>query len=193
LAVKVFAIYHEKAFFDVWVILEQRGCLKRGEGFAAAGSVPNVAVAAVLVDTIYNIFDGINLVGPHHQEFLLAGHPHHVMADHLAQRALGEEFLGKAIQVGDLLIVNACELVNGQEALVSAEVEMSGVVVGKVPGAGAVADDEELDEAQQGFAVAVAWVVFVINNLLHGSAGLTARALSSICTTGTPLMSRIAS
>ena len=47
---------------------------------------------------------------------------------------------------------------------------MPGVVVGEVVGVGAVADDEELQEAQQRFGVAVAGVVFVVNDLLHGPA-----------------------
>ncbi len=37
-------------------------------------------------------------------------------------------------------------------------------------GIGAVADDEELQEAQQRFAVAIAGIGLVINDLLHGPA-----------------------
>lgn len=44
---------------------------------------------------------------------------------------------------------------------------VAAVVVGEVPGVAAVADDEELQEAKQGFAVAVAGVVLVIDDLLH--------------------------
>jgi hypothetical protein len=48
--------------------------------------------------------------------------------------------------MGDLFVVLAGELVDGQEAFVGIETEVSGVVVGEVPSVGAVADDEQLDE-----------------------------------------------
>ena len=64
----------------------------------------------------------------------------------------------------------AGELVDGQEALVGVEGEVAGVVVGEVAGLGAVADDEELDEAEKRLGVAVAGVVLVFDDLLHGPA-----------------------
>ncbi|SFE02466.1 hypothetical protein SAMN05428977_100513 [Nitrosomonas sp. Nm166] len=170
LPVEVFAVHHEQAFVDVRVVLEQGRCLEGGERFAAAGGVPDVAVAAVLVDAIDNGLDGVDLVGAHHQEFLLTGHQHHVAADHFTQRAFGEEFLGEAVQMGDLVVVFACELVERQKAFVGVEAEVAVVIVGKVPGIAAVADDEQLQETQQGFAITVAGVALVINDLLHGPA-----------------------
>ncbi len=122
------------------------------------------------MDAIYDSFDGIDLVGPHHQEPLLAGHQHHVAADHLPQGTLGRELLGKTIEQSDFLVVFAGELVNRQEALIRVKAEVPCVVVGEVPGIGAVADDEELQEAQQRFAVAIAGIGLVINDLLHGPA-----------------------
>ena len=80
--------------------------------------------------------DGVDLVRPHHQQLLLAGDEHHVAADHLAERALGEEGLGEVVEVGDLLVVLVGELVDGQEALVGVEGEVAGVVVGEVVGVG---------------------------------------------------------
>jgi hypothetical protein len=124
----------------------------------------------MLVDAIDNRLDGIDLIRPHHQQLLLAGDQHHVAADHLAQRAFGEEGVGEAVQMGDLGVVDVRELIERQEALVGVEAEMAAVVVGEVPGVAAVADDEELQEAKQGFAVAVAGVVLVIDDLLHGPA-----------------------
>ena len=124
----------------------------------------------MLVDAIDNRLDGIDLIRPHHQQLLLAGHQHHVAADHLAQRAFGEEGVGEAVQMGDLGVVDVRKLIERQEALVSVEAEMAAVIVGEEPGVAAVADDEELQEAKQGFAVAVAGVVFVIDDLLHGPA-----------------------
>jgi len=170
LPVEVFAVDHEQAFVDVGVVFEQRGRLERGERLARAGGVPDVAVAAVLVDAVHDGLDGIDLVGPHHQELLLAGHQHHVAADHFAERAFGEEFGGEGVELGDLFVVGGGELVDGQKTLVGVEAEVPGVVVGEVPGIRAVADDEELDEGEQRIGVAVAGVVFVIDDLLYGAA-----------------------
>jgi len=44
------------------------------------------------------------------------------------------------------------------------------LLVGEVPGITPIADDEELQEAEQGFAVAIAGIIFVLDNLLHGPA-----------------------
>ncbi len=44
------------------------------------------------------------------------------------------------------------------------------VVVGEIPSVSAVADDEELQEAQQCLAIPIAGVSLVINDLLHGPA-----------------------
>ena len=122
------------------------------------------------MDALHNGFDRINLVRAHHHQLLLAGHQHHVAADHFAQRTLGQEFLGKAVQMGDFLVVFAGKLVERQKALVGIKAEVAAVVVGEVPGIAAVADDEELHEAQQCFGVAVAGIVLVIDDLLHGPA-----------------------
>ncbi len=121
--------------------------------------------------------DGVDLIRPHHQQLLLAGDQHHVAADHLAQGAFGEEGLGKAVEMGDLLVVLGGELVDGQKALVGVEAEMAGVVVGEIPGIASVADDEELHEAQQRLGVAVAGVVLVVDDLLHGPARADAEGL----------------
>ena len=89
----------------------------------------------------------------------------------MPQGAFGEEFFGKAVEQGDFFVVFAGELVDGQEAFISVEAEVARVVVGEIPCVGAVADDKYLQEAQQRFAVAVAGVGFVIDDLLHGAAG----------------------
>jgi len=44
---------------------------------------------------------------------------------------------------------------------------MAGVVVGETIGVVAVADDEELEEAEEGIGVAVAWIVLVLDDFLH--------------------------
>ena len=54
LAVEVLAVHDEQAFIDVRVVLEQGGGLEGGERLAAAGGVPDIAVAAVLVDAVHD-------------------------------------------------------------------------------------------------------------------------------------------
>ena len=66
----------------------------------------------------------------------------------------------------------AANWVDGKEPLVSVEGEMPRVVVGEVPRVRAVADDEELDEAQERLGVSVTRVVLVVDDLLHRSPGL---------------------
>ena len=105
LPVEVLAVHDEEAFLDVGVVLEEGGGLEGGERLAAAGGVPDVAVAAVLVDALHNVLHRIDLIRPHHQQLLLAGNEHHVAADRLAEGAFGEELLGEAVEVGDLLVV----------------------------------------------------------------------------------------
>ena len=129
-----------------------------------------VAVAGVLVNAFHDGLDGMDLVGAHHHQLLLAGYQHHVAADHFAEGAFGEELFGKAVEMGDFFVVFCGELVERKKTLVGVEAEVAAVVVDEVPGIGAVADDEELQEAEQCFNVAVAVVVFVLDNLLHGAA-----------------------
>ena len=100
LPVEVLAVHDKHAFFDVGVVLEQRGGLEGGERLAAAGGVPDVAVAAVLMDAVHDGLDGVDLVRAHHHQLLLAGDQHHVAADHLAQGAFGEGRLPQSCRDG---------------------------------------------------------------------------------------------
>jgi len=170
LPVEVFAVHHKKAFVNIRVILEQGGCLEGGERLATAGGVPDVAVAAVLVNALHDGLDGINLIGAHHHQLLLAGHQYHVSAYHFAQRAFGQKLLGKTVEMSNLLVVYSGKLVERQKTLISIKTEVAAVVVGEVPDITPIADDEELQEAEQGFAVAIAGIIFVLDNLLHGPA-----------------------
>ena len=177
LAIEVFAVHDEEAFLDVGVVLEQRGCLEGCERFSTTGGVPDVAVAAALVDAVHDGLDRVDLIRTHHQELLLAGDEHHVAADHLAEGAFDEEGVREVVQVDDLLVVFCCELINGQETLFGVEGEVAGVVVGEVISAVAIAGDEELDEAEERPGVTVAGVVLVIDNLFHGPARVDAESL----------------
>ena len=79
--------------------------------------------------------------------------------------------------MGDLPVVLVGILIDGQEALVGVEGEVAGVVVGEVVGAVAVADDEELHEAEQRLGVAVAGIVLVFDDLFHRPARADAEGL----------------
>ena len=131
LAVKVLAIDDEQALVDAVVGLEQCRGLEGGERLARAGRVPDVAVAAVLVNAVDDGLDGVDLVRAHHQELLLARDEDHVFADHLAKRALGEEPIGEVVEVGDLRVVLDRELVDRKEPLVSVEGEVRALLLTK--------------------------------------------------------------
>jgi len=170
LAVEVFAVDDEETLVDVRVNLEKRRSLEARQRLAAAGGVPNVAVAAILFDALDDPLHGVDLVGAHHQQLLLAGDKHGVPTDHVTERAFGEEPISEVVEVRDLGVVFRRELIDRQEAFFRVESEVTGVVIGKVPRVGAVADDEELDEAEKRPGVAVAGVVLVVDDLLHGPA-----------------------
>ena len=112
LAVEVFAIDDEQALVDRRIRLEQRRGFEAGERLAAAGGVPNIAVAEILLDALDDVLDGVDLVGPHHQQLLIAGHQHHVAADHLAERALGQKRVGKLVERYDLGVIGRGVLVD---------------------------------------------------------------------------------
>ncbi len=139
--------------------------------------MPDVAVAAVLVDAVDDGLHGVDLVRAHHQELLLAGDEDHVLADHLAERALGQEPFREVVEVGDLRVVLGGELVDGKEPLVSVEGEMPRVVVGEVPRVRAVADDEELHETEECLGVAVSGIVLVLDDLFHRPTGADPKRL----------------
>ncbi len=170
LAIQVLAVHDEEALVNVRVVLQQGGRLEGGQGLAAARGVPDITIAAMLVDAVHDGLDGIDLVGPHHQELLFAGDQDHVAADHLPQGAFGEEGIGEFVQVVDLAVVLAGEPVHRQKTLIGMEGEMTTVVVGEVASFAAVADDEELQKTEQGLGVAVAGVVLVLDDLLDGAA-----------------------
>ena len=169
---------------DVVVELEQRGRFEESQRLAAAGGVPDVAVPRVVLDALHDLLHGVDLVGPHDHELLLALDKHHVAADGLAEGALHEEAGREVVEMRDLLVRLVGELIDGQEPFISIEGKVAGVVVGEVVGAVAVADDEELEEAEQRPGVAVAGVVLVVDDLLHGPAWADAKRLQLDLHTG---------
>ena len=177
LAVEVFAVHDEDALVNGIVFLQQRGGLEGGECLAAAGGVPDEAVAIIIINALHHVLHGIDLIRPHDHELLLGGDEHHVAADGPAEVALFQEALGELTEMANLPVGLVRELIDGQEALVGIEGEMAGVVVGEVEGLVAIADDEELEEAEERLGVAVAGIVLVFDDLLHGPAGIHAEGL----------------
>ncbi len=113
LAIEILAVYDEETFLDVGIVLEERGRLERGKRLAAAGGVPDVAIAGVVLDALDDLLHGIDLVGPHNHELLLAGDEHHVAADRLGQRTLLEEAGREIIEMDDLSVGLVGELIDG--------------------------------------------------------------------------------
>src|SRR5690606_5731608 len=177
LAVEVLAIDDEDAFGDLVVFAEQRGGLEGGERLAAAGGVPDVAVAVVPLDAVHEGLDGVDLVGAHHEELLLALDEHHVAADHAAELALLQELASEIVEVRDRSVVPVGPRVDRQKLLVGGKVEVPDVVVREIEGLGTVADDEELGEAEERAGVAVARIALVLDDLLHRAARIYAEGL----------------
>lgn len=132
--------------------------------------MPDVTIAAVLRNGVDNRLDGVDLIGPHHQELLLTCDQNHIAAYRLAERAFSEEGLGEAVEVDNLLVVYIGELVDRQEALFGIEGEMTRIVVCKIKCLIAIADYEELKETQDRLCIPISGIVLVFDDLLHSPA-----------------------
>lgn len=77
----------------------------------------------------------------------------------------------------DWLIVVGSEAVNREESLVGVEGKVSAVVVGEIDGLSAIADDEQLHEAEECAGVSVARIVLVVDDLLHGATWINTEGL----------------
>lgn len=71
----------DRALFDLAIDSKLRGC--GGQRLAAAGGMPDVAIAAVLRDGFDNGLHRVDLIRLHHQELLLACDQNHIAADGL--------------------------------------------------------------------------------------------------------------
>lgn len=131
--------------------------------------MPDVAVAAILGDRVDDRLDSVDLIGPHHQQLLLACDQNHVAADRLAQGAFNQKGLSEAIEIDDLSVLDVGELVDGQKTLFGIEGEVPRVIVREIERLTLVADDEQLKETQDGLGIAVARIVLVLDDLLHGA------------------------
>ena len=171
LPIQVFAIHHKQALFNIRVILQQRRSLKRSQGFTAARRMPDITIAAVLVNALHDRLNRINLIGTHHHQLLLTGHQHHIPADHLPQGTLHQKRFRKVIQIANFPIVFPRKLIDRQKALFRIKAKMAIVIIGKVPSLTAITDDKQLKKTQQGLTVAITGIIFIIHNLLHSAAG----------------------
>lgn len=172
LLVEVFAVDDEEALFDVGVVLEERGGLEGSERFAGACGVPDESVAGVVVDAVDDALDGIDLVGTHDEDATFGLDEDYVAADEVSERVFVEHEVGETEEVGHEVVVWGGCVVDREVGVGSVEAEVLVVVVGEVQGVGAaVADDEELHEAEERVGVAVAAVLLVIDNLLDGLEG----------------------
>ena len=111
--------------------------------------MPDIAVAAILVDTFNNGLDRIDLVGAHDEDFLLALHQDHIAADQAAQAALFEKVVGKVVQVPNFVVFFVSVLIDGQKTLCGVKTEMLVAVVGEVAGVTFIAHDKQLHETEQ--------------------------------------------
>ena len=133
---------------NVRVLLEQGGGLEGGESLAAAGGVPDETVAVVFIDAAHQMLHRIHLVWPHHHQLLLSFEENHVAADRASQIAFRQQALCEVVEMGDLLVVLARKFVNRKEALFGVECKMTGVIIGEIIGSIAIADGEQLHEAE---------------------------------------------
>ena len=107
LVVEVLAVDDEEHLVDIGQGGGYLGGLKRGQGLAAARSMPDVASGARatlpfvhrgLLDAQHDALGGGNLVGTHHEE-VLVDREDAVFGQHVEQRGLGKEGLGEVAQV----------------------------------------------------------------------------------------------
>ncbi len=129
--------------------------------------MPDVPIARVLVDTADDVTHSIDLIRPHHQDLLLRLNQNHIPADHLAEEAFGQELLRKLVQVRNLAVIVSGPGVDRQKTLFGVEREVTIGVVGEIVRVPLVADDEDLQEAQQRVRVAVPCIGLVSDNLLQ--------------------------
>ena len=67
LLVKVFSIHHKQTFLNIWIVFQQCRSLERSQSLTTSGSMPNVTITSVFVDTVCNGLHCIYLVWAHHE------------------------------------------------------------------------------------------------------------------------------
>ena len=68
----------------------------------------------------------------------------------------------------DFVVLLIRQMIDGQKLLICVELEMLLFIVGEIDGVAAIAYNKQLHVAHERIAIAIAGLVFVIHNLLHG-------------------------
>lgn len=148
LTVKVFAIDNKETLVDVFIEFKKGRGLEGSQCFTRTGCMPDIAVATILIDTVYDGFDGIDLVRPHHQQLPLACNQYHVLANHFTKSTFRKELVCKLMKTGYFSVIPACKLINRQKLLMGIEGKVFFVVVCEVVRIRVVRYDKELDKAE---------------------------------------------
>lgn len=164
LVVQILPVHHKEHLVYVGQQGGQPGSFEGGQGFAAAGGVPDIAAAgdgAVFLvvggdlDAVQNALGGGDLIGPHHHQHLFRSE-HAVAGEHVEQGVPGEEGPGKIHQIRQIPVMGVGPEAGELEA--AAGLGLPGPLVlfclpdGAVPGGvgivlgvGAVGDHKDLD------------------------------------------------
>ena len=130
--------------------------------------MPDITVLIAFIHTVHDAFDGVDLIGAHHQNLPLGFHKHHVSADKTAKNRLLQHHIREFEQLGNLMVVRIGSVIHRQIVVRCIEVEMLIVVICEVHRiAATVADYEQLHEAHQRVGIAIATVFLIADNLFH--------------------------
>ena len=85
----------------------------------------------------------------------------------MAKCTFGKETVSKVVEVGDFGVVLGRKPVDRKELLISVESEVPCVVVGEIQRVRTVANDKELNKAQERLGITVSGVTLVLDDLFH--------------------------
>ena len=94
--------------------------------------MPDVPIAGVIVHTLEDTFNGINLIGAHHHHLPCALYEDHISADESAKRAFGQHERGERMEIQNLVSFASGRPANRKVLFVCIEFEKIVVVVGKI-------------------------------------------------------------
>ena len=129
--------------------------------------MPNIAITPVLMNTIYDCFYRIYLIGTHNEQFLFTGNQNHVAVNHLSQRTFRQKCRGKRIKVSYFSVWLCRILIDRQKLFICIKTEMLIIIIGKIVSIRLVAYDKKLHKTKQCICISITCIIFIINNLLH--------------------------
>ena len=83
LRIKIITVDHKQHFFNIWHVHDNLTGFKRGQGFAWASSVPDVAIALGLLNLFNDLLHGVNLVGAKYHQLFRSFMHYHVLGNHV--------------------------------------------------------------------------------------------------------------